>query len=373
MTTIDASEAVGAPAVGDRGGVWVARLQRLAAFGLRWLLVLLLALIAFGIVLLFSGRNPVDAYGAVFSSTLGSSYGLSEVLVKMTPMLLCALAVILPARIGLVQVGGEGQIYMGAWLSAGAALWFGESLPPALALPVVIIAAFVGGGLWALLPGWLRAKGWLNETIATLLLNYVAILFVTFFIFGPWRDPASANFPQTPQFADAYRFPPLGDTRIHLGLILALVATGLTWWVLNFTRWGYEMRAVGSNPVAGRRHGLPITTYILVVMFVAGGLAGLAGAGEILAIQGRLRPGISPGYGYVGFLIAWISGQNPLAAVAFAFLMAVISLGGDTLQITQQLPFAAVNVWMAVILFIVLGDFVPRRLFAGWGAGKKGA
>lgn len=326
----------------------------------RWALVLLLALSVFGIILLIFGKNPLEAYAAIFQATLGSKYGISEVLVKVTPLLLCALAVVMPARIGLVQVGGEGQLYMGAWLATAAALAFGSVLPRAVALPLVILCGFVGGGLWALLPAWLRAKGWLNETISTLMLNYIAILFVSYFIFGPWRDAASANIPQTAAFADVYRFPMYFNTRVHLGLLLALGAAVAAYLVLRYTRWGYEMRAIGGNATAAERQGLRITTYILVVMFIAGGLAGLAGTGEILAIQGRLRQGISPGYGYVGFLIAWTAGQNPLTAIGIAVLMAIIALGGDTLQITQNLPYAAANILMATILFIVLGNFVPK-------------
>jgi simple sugar transport system permease protein len=350
----------GATSDADSSPIWIT-LHRLRLTSLvRPLAIVSIAVIVFGIVLLIFGKNPFTAYADVFSNTLGSSYGLSEVLVKMIPLMLCAAAVLLPARIGLVNVGGEGQIYLGAWLATWGALTFGH-LPRVQALVIVIVLGFVGGGLWALLPAYLRAKGWLNEVISTLLLNYVAILFVNYFIYGVWRDPESANFPQSMKFAEATRFPMFGSTRIHFGLILALVALAVLYFVLYYTRWGYEMRAIGGNPVAAWRHGLPITRYILVSMFVAGGLAGLAGVGEIMAIQGRLRPGLSPGYGYMGFLVSWLAGHNPTAAIGMAFLLAVIALGGDTLQISQGMPFSAVNVLMALILFIVLTGFFKRE------------
>ena len=323
---------------------------------LRYASVLALALLVFGLLLLLFGRNPLRAYADIFSSTLGSSYGITEVLVKMIPLMLSAAAVLLPARIGLVNVGGEGQIYMGAWLATWGAMRFAD-LPQPLALPAVLLLGFIGGGLWALIPAYLRAKGWLNEVISTLLLNYVAIQFVNYFIFGPWRDPGSANFPQTVEFADAVRLPQLGGSRLHMGLFVALGAIVLIYLVLRYTRWGYELRAIGGNPEAARRHGFVLSRYILVTMFIAGGLAGLAGAGEILAIQGRLRPGFSPNYGYVGFLISWLAGHNPVGVVAMSFLMSMVSFGGDTLQITQGMPFASVNILMALILFIVLGRF----------------
>ena len=252
---------------------------------------------------------------------------------------------------------------MGAWLATALALAIGSAsgLPQMVALPLVLVAGFIGGGAWALLPAYLRARGWLNEVISTLLLNYIAILFVGYFIFGPWRDPESANFPQTAAFAANVRMPMFGDTRVHLGLVIALVTITLIYLVLRYTVWGYTMRAIGGNAEASRRHGIVTTRYILVTMFVAGGLAGLAGAGEILAIQGRLRPGFSPDYGYVGFLISWLAGHNPIGVVVYSFLMAIITFGGDTLQITQGMPFSVVNILIGLILLIVLGGFFQRK------------
>ncbi|MEZ4862868.1 MAG: ABC transporter permease [Caldilineaceae bacterium] len=334
--------------------------QRFMALA-RPLLILLVALLFFGLVLLLFGKNPILAYSDIFRNTLGSRYGFSEILVKLSPLLLCALAVLLPARVGLVNVGGEGQIYMGAWLATWGALTLGDNLPQPLALLAVLVLGFVGGGLWAAIPAILRARGWLNEVISTLLLNYVAILFVNYFIYGAWRDPESANFPQTVKFAEGYRLPHLGATRVHLGLLLGLVAVGLIYYLLRHTRWGYAMRAIGGNPEAALRHGFPIARYLIITMFIAGGLAGLAGVGEVMAIQGRLRPAFSPGYGYIGFLISWLAGHNPLYAVGMAFLLAIIALGGDTLQITQNVPFATVNILMAAILFVVLGDFFRSK------------
>ena len=327
----------------------------------RPILILLTALVCFGIVLLLFGKNPLLAYSDIFRNTLGSRYGLSEVLVKLIPLLLCALAVLLPARLGLVNVGGEGQIYLGAWLATWGALTLGDNLPRPLALLAVLVLGFIGGGLWAAIPAFLRARGWLNEVISTLLLNYVAIQFVNYFIYGAWRDPESANFPQTVKFAPAYLLPQYGGTRVHLVLFLGLLAVVLIFLLLRYTRWGYAMRAIGGNPEAALRHGFPIARYLILSMVIAGGLAGLAGVGEVMAIQGRLRPAFSPGYGYVGFLISWLAGHSPFGAIGMAFLLAVIALGGDTLQITQNVPFSTVNILMALILFIVLGNFFRTK------------
>ena len=320
------------------------------------------ALVLFSALLLSSGKNPLDTYASIFGSTLGSGFGFSEVFVKMIPLLFTALAVALPARLGLVNVGGEGQLQLGALVAAAGALAVGAGTPSWAGIPVTLVAGMAGGALWALVPALLRARGWLNETISTLLLNYVAIRAVDYFVFGPLRDPSSSNVPQTTTFPGGFLWPAFAG-RIHIGLVFALVALALFAVVINRTRWGYEIRAAGSNPLAARRHGLPVTTYILVVLCAGGALAGLAGTGEIMAIQGRLRPGFSPSYGYLGFLVAWLAGHKPLRILIMGFLVSLIATGGDSLQIDQGLPSATVNILMALILFMVLADaWRPDRL-----------
>ena len=201
----------------------------------------------------------------------------------------------------------------------------------------------------------LRALRLVNETISTLLLNYIAPLIVSFFIFGPWRSPESSSYPQSPAFVEAARLPNLFHSQVHAGLIYALVWLVLYWLVLSRTRFGLDMRAIGGNPEAAQRLGLPVFRYILAVMFVAGGVAGLAGMAEVSAIQGRLVSELSPGYGFIGFLVSWLAGTSAGGIVAMAFLFAVLSSVGDMLQITQGLPYAVINILMAGILFIVLG------------------
>lgn len=323
---------------------------------LRFIGALLVAMVGFALVLLLQGRNPIDAYAAMFATTFGTPFGRSEIVVKAIPLMLCALAVALPARVGLVNVGGEGQLYVGAWLASWAALSLNS--PQVVMVPVMIVLAMMGGALWGVVPAVLRARGWLNETISTLLLNYVAILLVQFFVFGPWKDPRSANFPQSRAFADAARLPTLGAERIHAGIILAVIAVAALAFVLARTRWGFEMRAIGGNPEAARRTGVRIGAYIVATLLIGGALAGLAGLGEVAAIQGRLRPDISPGYGFIGFLVSWLAGHNPLTVVVMALLLGLLTAGGDSLQISQHLPFASVNLLMALTLAAVL---VQRR------------
>jgi len=192
------------------------------------------------------------------------------------------------------------------------------------------------------------------------LLNYVAILLVQYVVFGPWRDPEGVNYPQTAAFTDAAILPSFAGTRLNAGLLAGLVAAAVFAFVVKRTRWGLELRAVGGNVEAARRLGVPVTRYMILVMIVGGGLAGLAGMAEVSAIQGRLRPSLSPGYGYTGFLISWMAGGQPAGIVAAAFVLAVITAGGDILQMTQAMPGSVVNILIALLLFVVLARPATR-------------
>jgi simple sugar transport system permease protein len=338
-------------------------LRQIAAWcliALRYLAVIVVALAVFSLILLVVGKDPVKAYADTFAYTFGNAYGFSELLVRMSPLLLTAVAVALPSRIGLINVGGEGQLYMGAWLASAGALAF-PSLPAWILLPLMAACGFAGGAVWAAVPGILRAKKLVNETITTLLLNYVAPMIISFFIFGPWRGEESSSYPQSAAFTASARLPSFFNTRIHAGLLLALAALLFYWLVVEKTRWGVQIRAIGGNPEAAERLGIPLVLYTVSVMAIAGGIAGLAGMGEVSAIQGRLRQGLSPGYGFAGFLVAWLAGTRPAGILLMAFVFAIITSVGDILQITQGLPYAVVNILMAVILFVVLGRQPGRR------------
>ena len=325
-----------------------------ASPALRYFAITQVALVVFAIILLLAGKNPLQAYADTLRYTFGNAYGFSELLVRMIPLLLTAAAVALPARLGLINVGGEGQLYVGAVFATAGALRFPE-LPAWQLMPLVIILGFLGGALWALIPGLLRAWGIVNETISTLLLNYVAPQIVAFMIFGPWRSAESSAYPQSPAFVDAAKLPAFFNTRVHAGLLLAIGVLFCYWLLLSRTRWGLDMQAIGGNPEAARRLGIPNFRYIVVVMALGGGIAGLAGMGEVSAIQGRLVAGLSPGYGYIGFMISWLAGGRPIGILVMALVFALITSVGDILQISQGVPYAVVNILMAMILFIVLG------------------
>jgi simple sugar transport system permease protein len=326
---------------------------------MRMLVSLLIAGTLFAAILLLLGTNPLDAYAAIFRGSLGDSYGWSEILVKVVPFILCAIAAALPAQLGMINVGAEGQLQIGALTATMAALAFSGLAAPVL-LPIVIVAGFLGGALWGGVAGALRSGPGLNEAISTLLLNYVALRIVDSFTHGLLKDPASFNWPFSPPFVDAARLPTFGDSRAHAGLLLALAAIGIVWLLLNRTRWGYEMRVVGGNPEAARRSGLRVGRYLLIGMLLGGGFAGLAGMIEVSAVNGRLQPGIGVGFGYVGFLASWLAGSRPFAIIPMATLLAIIAVGGEVLQISAKIPSSSVNVLMALILFAVLATRTLR-------------
>lgn len=331
-------------------------LRTLARYGA----ICVVALGVFALVLLAADKNPLRAYLDTFHYTMANWYGFSELIVRMIPLLLTAVAVALPSRLGLINVGGEGQLFMGAWLTSAGALLL-PGLPVWVLLPLVTVLGFVGGAAWAAVPGMLRASRLVNETISTLLLNYVAPLIVSFFIYGPWRSAESSAYPQSPAFSEAARLPSFFNTRVHAGLFLALAALLLYWALMEKTRWGVEMRAIGGNAEAAQRLGIPVAAYVVIALAIGGGIAGLAGMGEVSGIHGRLRQGLSPGYGFTGFLISWLAGGKPLGILLMAFLFSIITSAGDILQITQGLPYAVVNILLAMLLFIVLGRWTLRR------------
>ena len=322
---------------------------------LRLLGMTALAFVAVGLFLAMFGQNPIAAYGEIFRGAFGSTYGLSEVVVRAIPLMLCALATAIPARMGLVNVGPEGQLHAGAMAATWGALAFGSMARPAL-LPLLVALGLLGGAVAAAVPALLRWKAGMNETISTLLLNYVIVLLVEYLVRGPWKDSTTYGWPYTPEFTENARLGFYWGTRIHAGLWLALIAVLLFYIALKRTRWGYEIRVIGDNAEAAERAGIPIGRYILVTMCIGGALAGLAGMAEVCAIQSRLRPGISAGFGYTGFLVSWLALHHPLGIVVMALLLGVLSVGGDMVQISLGLPYATVNILMALIFFIVLGS-----------------
>ncbi|MCR6545589.1 ABC transporter permease [Dehalobacterium formicoaceticum] len=315
-----------------------------------------LALLLGGVFLVINGSNPVEIYGMLFKSAFGSSYGITESIVKAIPLMLAGLGVSLAFRMQLWNIGAEGQIYMGAVAATWVALTF-PGLPAPVMIPFMLFMGFLAGALWALLPAIPRAYMNVNETITTLLMNYIAILWADYLIYGPWKDPAGFNFPLTPKFVPAAILPTLGETRIHLGLIFAIGAAIVIYILIKHTKWGYEVRVIGESPAAARYAGMNIKKNICLVLFLSGGLAGIAGMAEVSGVAGRLQHGISPGYGYTAIIVAWLARLHPATLALVSFLFGGLLVGGFAIQLIGM-PAATVSMLQGLILFFVLGGQV---------------
>lgn len=281
--------------------------------------------------------------------------------------MLCALGVAVAGWVGLMNVGVEGQLYLGA---VGATL-VALNLPGAPAWQVLLlmgIAATVFGASWSGIAGILRVWLGVNEVIVTLLLNYVAILLVEFLIHGPWQDPTSTSWPQTAAFPATAELPHFPGVRVHLGICLAIGLSIIFAILLPLTRTGFIARVIGHSQDAAQYAQYAVGRYQIVAMLISGAIAALAGFGQVSAIEGRLRSGISPGYGYTGFLVCWLARHNPIAIVIVSILVGGLLSGADSLQLTAKLPFATVNILEGTIFFCLLALEQFIRKLAGYRA-----
>ncbi|MBM4428928.1 MAG: ABC transporter permease [Chloroflexi bacterium] len=332
--------------------------------GLTLLLSLILSLIVGGMLLRAVGADPIKAYRAMLLGALGSKYSLSETLVKAIPLMLCGLGISVAFRMRFWNIGAEGQLAMGGIAAAGIALFVPPRFPGLSAwqlLPMIVAGGFAAGALWGLIPALLKAYIGVNEIITSLMLNYVAILLVEYLFYGPWKDPKGYGFPGTAEFPPAAWLPRLPGTRVHLGLVFALLAAGFIWLVLARTKWGYEIRVIGENPRAASYAGISIVRNVVLIMCLSGGLAGLAGAAEVTAIARRLTKGLTVGYGFTAIIVAWLAKLNPLAVLVVAFFLAALLVGGDQIQITMGLPAAVALILQGAILFFMLGGEMFRQ------------
>lgn len=297
--------------------------------------------------------GPVAAMAVIFGSLPMLGISTPDVLIRCCPLLLTALATMIAARTGLVNVGGEGQFAVGAVGAATFATFLSDSTSGLLGMLLIALGGIAFGALWAGVAALLKIAAGVNETISTLLLNYVATLILAYAVTGPLKDPEAANFPIGAPIPEATRLPEIAE--VHVGVILAVLLAGAIGWLLSSTRWGFRARVAGGNPRAALRGGLPVTTLVLVALLVGGGLAGLAGALEIMGPDGRLRQGLGVGFGFLGFLASWLAMHRAGWTLAAVLLIAAISVGGDSLQLDLGLPSTSVYVVTAAVLLAVLG------------------
>lgn len=355
MTTLTGNEAAGL----DLTSKLLNRLPGLV----RWTAAIAAAFVIFSILLLVKGVEPIGAYSAMFDSTFNRPRSVQEIFVQMTPLVLGALAVAVPARAGLTNVGGEGQIIIGAVAACGTFLLLGDTAPGGLLIVAMILASMVAGALWAGLAAGLRLVAGVNEAISTLLLNFIALDVLLFLIYQPWRDNPVGQ-PTTAELVDTAKLPVLAaGNKVHVGIVIALVLVVVVHLLMNRTRWGFRISVAGGNAEAARRAGLNVGFLVLSALMIGGALAGLAGMIHFAGVEYKLRPGFGSQLGYTSFLACWLARHQPFPIVVAAFVFAALSVAGDSLQLDSGLPGSSVNVLTALILIAVLGFTTKRKVF----------
>ncbi|MFQ6117072.1 MAG: ABC transporter permease [Candidatus Bipolaricaulia bacterium] len=322
----------------------------------------LAALIAAGIFFWAYGVSPLHAYRLIFQGALGSTLGLAETVRRAIPLLLIGVGLALAFEALFWNIGAEGQLLLGAVAATWVALFSG--LPPYLLIPAMLVLGFLAGAAWALIPAVLKAKMGINDVITTLMMNYIAMYLVLYLIHGPWKGKQMWGFAYTDIFPKEAWMPLIPGTRIHwLTLALGLVSALLVYILITRTKQGFEIRIIGENPEAARFAGISYLKTTLLVMFVSGGLAGLAGVGEVAGVHHLLRhpSQISLGYGYTAIIVAWLAWRNPLMVILTALLFGIIMAGGDVIKVSLGLPFQLVNVFNGLILFFLIGSEIFMR------------
>lgn len=335
--------------------------------GLRYgspVIALALTMVLGAILFAALGRDPLEALYTFFVRPVSTLYGLSELVIKATPLLLCAVGLAVGFRGNVWNIGAEGQLTVGAIFGGGVALAFYGNEGPWL-LPLMIVAGGIGGMLYGAIPAFLKVRFNANEILTSLMLTYVAIQVLGYLVHGPWRDPEGYNFPETRLFGDDALLPILIEgTRLHGGVVLALIATVGCWILVSRTFAGFQLRVVGQAIEAANYAGFSRNRVIWISFLVSGGLAGLAGLGEVAGPIGQLTPTISPGYGFAAIIVAFLGRLHPLGVLLASLLMALTYLGGESLQMNLNLPLAITGVFQGLLLFLVLASdvFIRYRL-----------
>jgi len=314
-------------------------------------------------LLAVQGRPPLAALSILWNGAFGQWYAVEDTLLKAVPIFLCSLGVAVAFRMQVWNIGAEGQFALGAVGATWAVLAM-PGLPAWLMLPLMGLCAAAAGGLWAVIPAWLRTRLKVNEIITTLMLNYIGILFLDWLVYGPWKDPSSFGFPMTREFPPAAVVGAIPGSRLHWGLAVCLAAAVAMHLFLNRTRMGYEIKACGQGRNPARYARMPYNFLVLFVMGLCGALAGLAGFLETSAVTGRLQPSIMVGYGYTAIVVAWLARLKPGAIAWASVLLAALRVGVENLQLDLQVPAAFGGIMEGLILLTVLaGQFFRNYRF----------
>lgn len=351
-------------AISEQGGVvgregflssdsWLASIARRSEAVAIPVGALLVGLAAFSLFLLSQGKSPIDFYSLVYQAGFGTSFSWQNTLSRTAPLLFAALCVALPARLGLVVIGGEGAIVLGG-VAVGALAGTMSGLTGWVAIPLMAAAGALVAGLWIGAVGALRHYRGVNETIASLLMAYIAIALMNHLVEGPFRDPASLNKPSTAPLAEHLRVGNIPGWDVHWGLVFGVLACLLSWVLIERTTWGFAARIAGGNVRAAQVQGLPVGRLILGFTALGGAFAGLAGFFEVAAVHGSANASLASGYGYTGILIAFLARHNPLAIIPVAILLAGFEASSGLIQRRMDLPDATVLVLQGFVFVAIL-------------------
>jgi simple sugar transport system permease protein len=337
--------------------------------GLLPVIATLAALAVGAIMLLLLGVNPLEAYGALWDGAFGSTNALAETLVKATPLLLVAIGICISFRGDVINIGGEGQMIVGAILATWVGLTF-TSLPGWLVITLSLIAGFTGGAVWGGIPGFLKAYFNVNEILSTVMMNAIAVQLMNFLLRGPMIDPAQAELaskiPQTARLLEAFRLPRLAPTRLHLGAAIAVLLAILVYVLLWRTTLGYRIRAVGQNPHASRYAGINVKRYVVLALLLSGAFSGLAGATQVFGVNYRMiTDGSASGFtGSAGFngIVAALFGQlHPIWSIPASILFGALLVGANKMQRVVQVPSALVIALNGLVVVFVVSSEIWRR------------
>jgi ABC-type uncharacterized transport system permease subunit len=323
---------------------------------------IVVSLVAFGAFCALAGANPSAVYSSIYKAAFGSWYSFQNTLVRAAPLMLCSLGTAIPFQLGLVMIGSEGALVIGGLCATIAALQF----PTASPLMVQVVMAGVGmvtGGLWLAIAGGLKHYRGVNETISSLMMNYIAIALLNQAINTWVRDPSSLNKPASYPIPDEQMLQPLGDTTIHWGLVFGLIACLLAWVLISQTTLGFQIRTIGGNVRAAQIAGIPVGRITLITCFLAGACPGLAGMVEVAAVHGRANESLNAWYGYSGILVAFLARHNPLGCILISILLGGLLASGGILQRDQHLPDAAIMVFQGLVFLVIL---FSESLYGRW-------
>jgi len=318
------------------------------------ILAIAASFLLFALFLLLIGKSPAQFVALVWRGGFGTAFSLQNTLQRSSPLIMTALAVAIPARIGLIIIGGEGALVLGGFVAAAVSVPLVGHLWALPTLIIMAIAAMLVGGLWIGLCGFLRYARGVNETIASLLLTYIGIAIMNFFVEGPLRDLSNPNKPSTKPLPDNYMIGPMPGTSVHWGFLFGIILCVLLWLLMTRTTFGFAARVTGGNFRAALAQGLPVGRLIVACTAIAGACAGLAGFFEVAAIQGRANASLAAGYGFTGILVAFLARQNPLVIPPVAILFGGIVAAGGLIQRRMGLPDATVQVLEGLIFVVLL-------------------